>query len=42
MVIVVPTVINLAVFVAFVLAYRRMRRRVYAGINSEFSFRTFE
>ncbi|EOA22331.1 hypothetical protein CARUB_v10002938mg [Capsella rubella] len=32
-VVVVPTVINLAVFVAFVLAFHRMRRRIHAGIN---------
>jgi hypothetical protein len=32
-VVVFPTGINLAVFVAFVLAYRRMRRRIYTEIN---------
>ncbi|XP_010432767.1 PREDICTED: cysteine-rich receptor-like protein kinase 36 [Camelina sativa] len=32
-VVVVPTFINLSVFVAFVLAYHRMRRRIYAEIN---------
>ncbi|CAA0393752.1 unnamed protein product [Arabidopsis thaliana] len=32
-VVVFPTVINLAIFVAFVLAYGRMRRRIYAEIN---------
>ncbi|VVB07787.1 unnamed protein product [Arabis nemorensis] len=32
-VIVVPTLINFLVFLAFVLAYRRMRRRIYAEIN---------
>ncbi|KAL1196352.1 Cysteine-rich receptor-like protein kinase 36 [Cardamine amara subsp. amara] len=35
-VIVVPTFINLAVFFAFVLAYRRMRRRIYAEINKNY------
>ncbi|CAA7054336.1 unnamed protein product [Microthlaspi erraticum] len=29
---VVPTVINMFVFVAFVIAYRQMRRRIYAGL----------
>ncbi|ESQ38141.1 hypothetical protein EUTSA_v10028503mg [Eutrema salsugineum] len=32
-VIVLPTVINIFVFVAFVLAYRQMRRRIYARLN---------
>ncbi|CAN8246285.1 unnamed protein product [Cochlearia groenlandica] len=34
-VIVVPTVINLVVFVAFVVAYHRIKRRIYAGINQD-------